>query len=55
MTQENKQVEPIKEYYIAYFDLLGYKKFFQSYPDKVEDFLLFASRSLLISLDGSNI
>lgn len=39
MSQENKQVEPIKEYYIAYFDLLGYKKFFQSNPDKVEDFL----------------
>ena len=39
MPQENKQVEPIKEYYIAYFDLLGYKKFFQSYPDKVENFL----------------
>lgn len=39
MTQENKQAEPIKEYYIAYFDLLGYKEFFHSYPDKVGDFL----------------
>ena len=39
MLQENKQAEPIKEYYIAYFDLLGYKEFFQSYPDKVKDFL----------------
>jgi len=39
MPQENKRPEPIKEYYIAYFDLLGYKKFFQSYPDKVGDFL----------------
>lgn len=39
MQQESKQVEPIKEYYIAYFDLLGYKKFFQSHPDKVGNFL----------------
>lgn len=38
MPQEYKQPDPIKEYYIAYFDLLGYKKFFQSYPDKVKDF-----------------
>lgn len=27
MPKENRQVEPIKEYYIAYFDLLGYKSF----------------------------
>ncbi len=39
MSQENKQPEPIKEYYIAYFDLLGYKKFFEDHPDKVGDFL----------------
>ncbi len=31
--------EPIKKYYIAYFDLLGYKNFFRNYPDKVVLFL----------------
>lgn len=31
--------EPIKKYYIAYFDLLGYKDFFTNNPDKVELFL----------------
>lgn len=39
MPQEDKQAEPIKEYFIAYFDLLGYKEFFQNYPDKVKNFL----------------
>lgn len=39
MPQESKQAEPIKEYYIAYFDLLGYKEFFQSYPDRAGNFL----------------
>ena len=39
MSQEYKSAEPIKEYYIAYFDLLGYKKFFQTNPDKIADFL----------------
>lgn len=39
MSKEDKQVEPIKKYYIAYFDLLGYKKFFETQPDKVETFL----------------
>lgn len=39
MSKENRQAEPIKKYYIAYFDLLGYKKFFQSYQDKVGNFL----------------
>lgn len=29
----------IKEYYIAYFDILGYKDFFAETPDKAEDFL----------------
>ena len=36
---EYKKAEPIKEYYIAYFDLLGYKNFFQSYPNEVANFL----------------
>lgn len=39
MFKENRKAESIKEYYIAYFDLLGYKKFFESNPDKVENFL----------------
>ena len=39
MTADNMKAEPIKEYYIAYFDLLGYKEFFRNYQDKVENFL----------------
>ena len=39
MQQGGRQIEPIKEYYIAYFDLLGYRAFFQECPDKVEGFL----------------
>lgn len=39
MPKENKQVEPIKEYYIAYFDLLGYKDFFEKNPQKAGSFL----------------
>lgn len=39
MSKEDRQVKPIKKYYIAYFDLLGYKSFFEDHPDKVETFL----------------
>lgn len=39
MTQDSRKAEPIKEYYIAYFDLLGYKEFFQNHPNEVENFL----------------
>lgn len=39
MPKEDRQVESIKEYYIAYFDLLGYKSFFETHSDKVETFL----------------
>ena len=35
----NNTPNPIKEYYIAYFDILGYKDFFDKHPDKVEGFL----------------
>lgn len=31
--------EPIKDYYIAYMDLLGYKQFFVENPDKAQEFL----------------
>lgn len=36
---ENNGPKPIKSYYIAYFDVLGYKEFFRNNPDKVSDFL----------------
>ena len=39
MRADNMKAEPIKEYYIAYFDLRGYNEFFRNYPDKVENFL----------------
>lgn len=39
LTKINGQAAPIKEYYIAYFDLLGYKDFFKTKPDQVEEFL----------------
>jgi len=39
MQKENGQVAPIKEYYIAYFDLLGYKNFFETNPEKAGEFL----------------
>lgn len=39
MIQDSRKAEPIKEYYIAYFDLLGYKGFFQNHPNEVENFL----------------
>ena len=35
----NNVPTPIKSYYIAYFDILGYRQFFDSYPDRVPDFL----------------
>ena len=35
----NSEPNPIKEYYIAYFDILGYKEFFKQQPEKATDFL----------------
>lgn len=35
----NSTPNPIREYYIAYFDILGYKDFFQATPEKATDFL----------------
>ena len=35
----NNAPNPIKEYYIAYFDILGYSQFIKTYPGKTEDFL----------------
>ncbi len=36
---ENNIANPIKEYYIAYFDILGYKAFFEETPEKAPEFL----------------
>lgn len=33
------QPNPISEYYIAYFDILGYQEFFKESPEKAQDFL----------------
>ena len=30
---------PIKEYYIAYFDILGYRQFFMDAPEQAENLL----------------
>ena len=35
----NATPNPIKEYYIAYFDILGYKEFFKQQPEKVPELL----------------
>lgn len=35
----NSEPNPIKEYYIAYFDILGYKEFFKQQPEKAADLL----------------
>jgi len=36
---EHSAPNPIKEYYIAYFDILGYKEFFRQHADKVPELL----------------
>lgn len=38
---DNKTPNQIKEYYIAYFDILGYKQFFETSPEKVPELLNF--------------
>ena len=35
----NYEPKPIKSYYIAYLDILGYREFFHNYPDKTAEFL----------------
>ncbi len=35
----NQNPNPIKEYYIAYFDTLGYQAFFKETPEKASEFL----------------
>ena len=39
LNMENNTANPIKEYYIAYFDILGYKAFFEGTPEKAPEFL----------------
>lgn len=34
----NQTANPIKEYYIAYFDILGYQAFFKETPEKANEF-----------------
>lgn len=36
---DRSQPNPISEYYIAYFDILGYQEFFNESPDKAQEFL----------------
>lgn len=36
---DRNQPNPISEYYIAYFDILGYQEFFNKSPDKAQEFL----------------
>ena len=36
---DRSQPNPISEYYIAYFDILGYQEFFKKSPEKAHDFL----------------
>lgn len=35
----NQNPNPIKEYYIAYFDILGYQAFFKETPEKIPELL----------------
>ena len=39
LSMENNKPNPIKDYYIAYFDILGYKAFFSETPEKANEFL----------------
>lgn len=35
----NNKPNPISKYYIAYFDILGYREYFNENPDKIDNFL----------------
>lgn len=35
----NQKPNQMTEYYIAYFDILGYQELFKETPEKVQDFL----------------
>ena len=39
MTINNQTADPIKEFYIAYFDILGYQAFFKETPERANEFL----------------
>ena len=42
---------PIKKYYIAYFDILGYKDFFKSNPNKAGELLHILNQAITSSLE----
>ena len=46
MISVKEKAEPIKEYYIAYFDLLGYKDFFKTKPEQAEQFLEYINSAI---------
>ena len=53
----NNEPNPIKKYYIAYFDILGYKAYFQENGDKVPTFLNMihtAMQGTLSKINGAN-
>lgn len=55
---ENNKPSPIKEYYIAYFDILGYKAFFAEAPEKANEFLNIVNSAIsntLATIDNANV
>ena len=51
---ENNKPSPIKEYYIAYFDILGYKAFFAEAPKKANEFLNIVNSAITNTLTTIN-
>ena len=51
---ENNTANPIKEYYIAYFDILGYKAFFAETPEKADEFLNIVNSAITNTLATIN-
>lgn len=58
--EESSNPSPIKEYYIGYFDILGYRQFFIDQPEKAEVFLTEIHNAIantkrhLFSMDNNN-
>ena len=51
----NTAPEPIKDYYIAYMDVLGYKQFFIENPDKAPEFLAYIHDAIQKTKEHLNI
>lgn len=51
---QNTTPNPIKEYYIAYFDILGYKAFFAETPEKANEFLNIVNSAISNTLSTIN-